>query len=76
VRIHGTWADARQEGRAEGEAIARADSVLTVLRARGIPVPDAARERILGEKNPKRLERWLQKAAVAASVVEVIGKPS
>ncbi len=80
VRIHGGFADARQEGRteglAEGEAIARAQDVLTVLHARGIRVPDAARERILVEKNPKRLERWLKKAAVAASVVEVIGKPS
>ena len=76
VRIHGTWADARKEGRTEGEAIARASSVLTVLRARGITVPDAARERILVEKNAKRLERWLEKAVVAASIVEVIGKPS
>ena len=41
-----------------------------------ITVPDAARERILVEKDPERLERWLEKAAVAASVVEVIDEPS
>ena len=76
VRMHGTWEDARQEGRTEGEAIARARDVLTVLRARGITVPDAARERVLVEKDPERLERWLEKAAVAASVVEVIDDPS
>ncbi len=72
VRIHGTWKDARREG----EVTARASDVLTVFRARGITVPDAARKRILVEKDPKRLERWLEKAVVAASVVEVIDEPS
>jgi hypothetical protein len=72
VSMQGTWKDARKEG----EASARASSVLTVLRTRGITVPDAARECILAEKDSQRLERWLEKAVVAASVVEVIGKPS
>ena len=52
------------EGRAEG--------LLTVLRARGIPVPDAVRERILAERDLKRLERWLERAAVAPSIASVI----
>ncbi|MFS8069687.1 MAG: hypothetical protein ACMG6S_25255 [Byssovorax sp.] len=80
VSMQGTWkearAEGRTEGRTEGETIARTRDVLTVLRARGITVPDAARERILVEKDPERLERWLEKAAVAASVVEVIDEPS
>ena len=76
VSMHGTWKEARIEGRTEGEAIARARAVLTVLRTRGITVPDAARERILVEKDPERLERWLEKAVVAAAVVEVIDEPS
>ena len=50
--------------------------MLTVLRVRGIAVPDAARERILAQKDPERLERWLEKAAVAASVAEVLDEPS
>jgi hypothetical protein len=50
--------------------------VLTVLRARGIAVPEAARERILTETEGARLERWLEKATVAASVAEVIDDPS
>ena len=50
--------------------------MLTVLRVRGIAVPDAARERILAEKDPARLERWLERAIVAASVAEVIDEPS
>jgi hypothetical protein len=72
VSMHGTWKDAR----IEGEAFARARDVLTVLRARGITVPDAARERIVVEKDPERLERWLEKAATAASIANVIDTPS
>jgi hypothetical protein len=68
VTIRGGFSDARAAGRAEGEARA----VLTVLRARGIAVPDAARERILAEKDTARLEHWLEEAVVAASIAEVI----
>src|SRR5580698_2718239 len=67
---------ARGEGLREGRVEERARAVLTVLRVRGIAVPDAARERILAEKDPARLERWLEKAAVVASVAEVLDEPS
>lgn len=60
------------QGRTEGRTEARASDVLTVLRARGIVVPDSARERILAQKDPERLERWLERASVAPSVAEVI----
>jgi hypothetical protein len=62
----------RVEGRAEGRAEEAARNLLTVLRARGIAVPEDIRERILTEKDVERLERWLEKAAVAGSVAEVI----
>jgi hypothetical protein len=55
-----------------GELSARAGDVLTVLRVRGIVVPDADRERILAEKDPVRLERWFERAVVAASIAEVM----
>src|SRR5580704_4225433 len=64
------------KGELKGETAANARAVLTVLRVRGIAVPDAARERILAEKDPARLERWLEKAAVVASVAEVLDEPS
>jgi hypothetical protein len=67
-----TWENAQEIGRAK----AGANAVLTVLRVRGIAVPDAARERILTQKDPSLLERWLEKAIVAASVAEVIDDPS
>jgi hypothetical protein len=66
----------RDEGRAEGRAEGEARALLAALRVRGIPVPDAARERILSEQNPERLERWVERAIVAASVAEVIDEPS
>jgi hypothetical protein len=62
----------KQKLRAE----ARAGDVVTVLRARGIAVPDAARERILAQKDPERLDRWLERAAVAAELGEVIDEVS
>jgi hypothetical protein len=64
------------EGLAKGRTEEAARAVLTVLRARGFAVPDAARERILAQKDPERLERWLEKAAVAASVTAVIDEPN
>jgi hypothetical protein len=77
-------AEGRTEGLAEGltqgvtlgrtEEAAR--NLLTVLRVRGIAVPDAVRERILAQKDPERLERWLEKAAVAASVAAVLDEPN
>jgi hypothetical protein len=60
----------------EGRTEEAARALLTVLRVRGIAVPDAIRERILAQKEPERLERWLEKAAVAASVAAVIDEPN
>ena len=52
------WEDARAEGRTEAQAEAQAKAVLTALRVRGIAVPEAARKRILAQKDLQRLERW------------------
>ncbi len=76
TEIQAWFEDYQQQLRTKERGETRADAVLTVLRARGITVPDAVRERILGEKDPERLQRWLEKAAVAASVVEVIDEAS
>ena len=66
----------RAKGRTEGRAEEAARAVLTVLRVRGIAVPEAARERVVAQKDPSLLERWLEKAAVADSVAEVLDTPS
>jgi hypothetical protein len=59
-----------------GELQARASAVLTAFRVRGIVVPDGARDRIVAEKDPATLERWLERAILAASVAEVIDEPN
>ncbi len=64
------------QGEAQGRAEEAARNLLTVLRVRGIVIADVARERILAEKEPARLERWLEKAVVAASASEVMDEPS
>jgi hypothetical protein len=76
VMVQGTFTEARRIGRDEGRAEGEARALLAVLRARGISVPDAARERILAQKDPEHLERWVERAAVAASVADVINEPS
>lgn len=78
--MHGSWKEARalgrDEGRDEGRIEGEARALLTVLRGRGIAVPDAARERILAEKDPARLERWLEKAGTSTTVTELFDDPS
>jgi predicted transposase YdaD len=64
------------EGLTKGRTEEAARAVLTVLRVRGLAVTDAARERILSQNDPERLERWLEKAAVAASVAAVLDEPN
>jgi hypothetical protein len=64
------------QGRAEGRTEEAANAVLSVLQARGLVVPDAARERILAQKDTERLERWLKKAVVAPSVAAVLDDPN
>jgi hypothetical protein len=65
-----------ERGEARGRIAEAAHAVLTALRVRGIPVPDAARERILAEKDLPRLERWFERAILAATVAEVLDEPS
>jgi hypothetical protein len=61
--------DARAE--ALGEARGEARSVLLVLESRGIPVPDAIRERVLASVDTAQLDRWLRRATVAATIEDV-----
>lgn len=41
-----------------------------------VVVSDAHRERISAEQDRARLERWLERAVVAASMAEVFDEPS
>jgi hypothetical protein len=68
--------EGRLEGRLEGRTESRAEALLTVLRVRAVAVPEAERARILAEKDPDRLERWLERAALASSLAAVLDEPS
>ena len=76
AEIQAWFEDYQQKLRAEGRHEERARALLTVLRVRGVAVPDAARERILAQKDPEQLDRWLEKAALASSIAEVLDDPS
>jgi hypothetical protein len=68
--------EGRVEGRSEGRVEQATRALLTVLQARSIALPEAAREKILAQKDPERLERWLERAVVAPSIAEVLDDPS
>jgi len=72
MAMYKTWEEGRAEARTEGRTEARARDVLTVLRVRGIAVPEAARQHIEAQKDLEQLERWLEKASIATSIGEVI----
>jgi Uma2 family endonuclease len=69
-------AEQAEEARAQERAATQARDVLTVLRVRGIAVPDVERARILAETDAERLERWLEKGITAGSLDEVLAEPS
>ena len=62
--------DARCQAR--GQAMGEGHAVLTVLDARGVPVPDAIREQILACTDLTKLDTWLRRAVTAATADDVI----
>jgi hypothetical protein len=64
-----------REGRAEGQATAKADAILAFLAARGIPVPDSIRARIEACQDVTTLDRWITRAATAVSAEDVLAFP-
>lgn len=69
--------NARSEGEALGEARGQtqgeARALLLMLKARGIPVSDADRARIEACADPAQLDRWIQRAANATTLRQVLG---
>jgi hypothetical protein len=61
------WAKAKAEGRAEGMA----ESVLRILELRGLGVAREERTRVLVCRDLTLLNRWIRRAATAASASEV-----
>jgi hypothetical protein len=65
-------AEIHAEGEAEGEVRGlihgKADAVLQILAARGIPVPEADRSTIEACDDPAQLDAWIRRAATADSI--------
>ncbi len=55
-----------------GQALGEARAVLTVLDARGVPVPEAVREQILACTDLAQLDTWLRRVAAAATADDVV----
>lgn len=69
-------AEGRAEGLARGEAIAKAAAVLAILAARGIPMPASIRARVEACQDLTTLDRWITRAATAASAEDVLASPT
>jgi len=76
ARRHPEFDAEREEGRAEGLAEGLASALLVVLAARGLEPTADERRRILAEREPARLERWLAAAPTCASVASLLAPPS
>lgn len=61
----------REEGVEQGRLQDRREMTLHILQWRGIPVPDAVRERVNTCTDLDRLETWAQRAVQATDAREV-----
>ena len=68
------FAQGQAAGEASGEARGEARALLNVLAARGVEVPEEARQRILSCTDLAVLDTWLARAVTAKRVSEVVGE--
>jgi Uma2 family endonuclease len=73
--IESIRAESRAEGLAEGKAEGKAEAIVALLAVRGVSLGRVERDRILGERDLARLERWLARAISCASVAELLADP-
>jgi putative restriction endonuclease len=69
--LEATRAGDRLTARAEGKASA----LLVVLATRGMSPDPVVRARILEERDPDRLDRWIARATTCTSLAEVFAEP-
>jgi hypothetical protein len=62
----------RAEDRAAGKLEGKIEALIAILAARDIDPDSATRERILRERDPQRLDRWIARAAISATIAEVL----
>ncbi len=64
-------AEGKAEGKVEGKAEGKADSVLVLLRARGLHLPPEIEHRIQACTDAETLDRWLVRAATLSDPADV-----
>ncbi|AKT38687.1 hypothetical protein [Chondromyces crocatus] len=64
-----------EQGTEAGKLEAKAQAVLDVLEARGLAVPAAVRERVLGSTDLTELDGWIRRAAVVSGVEALFAAP-
>jgi Uma2 family endonuclease len=67
-------AQTRAEGWAKGIGRGKAEAIVAMLDARGIPPDRHERGQILEEQDPARLERWIVRAIACTSVAELLAE--
>ncbi len=65
-------AEESAKGRAEGEARGKAESILAVLGARGLSVPEPVAAQIRACRELASLDAWLLRAMTVSSAAEVL----
>ena len=73
--LEATRAQDRITARAEGKLEGLAEGLLLVLATRGVSLDPAARARILGERDPERLDRWIARAMTCTTLAEMFAGP-
>jgi hypothetical protein len=68
-------AEGMKERMEEGIRRGKAESVVAMLDARGIPLDRDERDQILGKRDLARLERWIAGAIACTSVAELLADP-
>jgi hypothetical protein len=62
----------KAEGKIEGKVEGKIEALIAFLTARDIELDSATRGRILGERDPQRLDRWIVRAAISTTIAEVL----
>lgn len=61
---------------ASGEARAKADAILLILRTRGLSVTEAQRVRVLSQTDLAQLDAWMAGAVTTATASDLLGDPT
>jgi predicted transposase YdaD len=74
MEIERWLAQGEAKGEAKGRAVGRAEALVAMLTARGLPLSEDLRARILGCTDIATLDRWIVRAATASSAADALSE--